>query len=175
MIFFLLFLFIGSISIVGFSLYVGISPMPSSRAAKEAILSLIPPDYKNIYELGAGWGTLALPIAHSHPSSRIHAIEISPIPWMVLVLRRKIQGFSNVMIKRKNFFSISLHEADLIVCYLYPGAMKKLKAKFENELKAGTLVITNSFAIPGWIPLKEIQTQDFWNSRIYLYEKRAHF
>jgi len=47
--------------------------------------------------------------------------------------------------------------------------MKRLKKKFQEELKPGAFVVTNTFAIPGWIPEKIIEVDDLWRSRVYLY------
>jgi len=68
-------------------------------------------------------------------------------------------------------FNISLKTAEGVVCYLYPGAMQRLKEKFERELQPGAFVITNSFAIPDWVPEKVIEVGDLWRSKIFLYRK----
>ncbi len=61
----------------------------------------------------------------------------------------------------------------MVVCYLYPGAMRKLKDKFEQELAPGTLVVSNTFSISGWKPINVIDTHDLYNTHIYLYEKKG--
>lgn len=170
--FVLVFLAVVSITIVGFSLYYGISPMPTSKKAKHAIFSCLPTKHKKkIYELGSGWGTLAFPLARSLKKSQIYAYEISPIPWIYSKFLQLFERFPNLSIFRKNFFTVSLKDADGVVCYLYPKAMQRLKEKFEKELQAGAFVITNSFAIPGWIPDKVVEVDDFFKSTIYLYNR----
>ncbi len=32
-----------------------------------------------------------------------------------------------------DFFNVDLKDAGLVVCYLYPGAMERLKDKFEKD------------------------------------------
>lgn len=162
-------LFILSVSIVGFSLHTGISPMPSSSKAKKAILSVIPQDSHTIYELGSGWGGLALALAKALPLAQLHAFELSPLPWIISTLVQKIVRRSTLNIYKKNFFLHPLEGADVVVCYLYPKAMQKLKSKFEKELRPGTWVISNSFAIPGWAPVKVVQLNDIWKSEIFVY------
>ena len=56
------------------------------------------------------------------------------------------------------------------VCYLYPGAMRQLKEKFIKELKPGTMIISNTFAIPGWIPQQVWEVNDLYKTKIYRYE-----
>jgi hypothetical protein len=57
-------------------------------------------------------------------------------------------------------------------CYLYPGGMQKLKPKLERELSPGTLVISNTFSIPGWVPAEVFHGEDFFHSPVYVYKVR---
>lgn len=143
--------------------------MPSSGAAQKSFLTALPQNVKHIYELGSGWGGLAFAMARAYPKATIHAFELSWLPWLVSVCVRAACRYQNVKIYRKNFFSCSLREADVVVCYLYPGAMHKLRPVLENGLKPGTWVLSNSFAIPGWKPRTVIPVADLWRSKIYVY------
>lgn len=157
-------------SIVHHSIKNGISPMPTSNKAKHAIFSLLPDINGKIYELGSGWGTLAFPLAKYYPKSQVIALESSSIP---LYLSKFLQTFikrPNLVFLRNDFFDVDLGNAQLIVCYLYPGAMLHLKDKFERELSPGTYIISNTFAIPEWKPLKVIETNDLYHSKVYLYK-----
>ena len=49
--------------------------------------------------------------------------------------------------------------------------MKRLKEKLEAELKPGTLVISNTFAIPGWAYEKMLEVDDLYRTKIYLYKR----
>lgn len=146
--------------------------MPTSRKAKTALLKTIPPNHSGkIIELGSGWGTLLFPLAKEHPLSTVIGYELSPIPYFFSKLRLYLQPFPNIKIYRKDFFQFPFHDASVVICYLFPGAMEKLKNKFENELSAKTLVVSNTFAIPGWIPDKIMRLDDLYQSKIYIYFK----
>lgn len=150
----------------------GISPMPSSGIARKAILKVIPENQKgNIYELGSGWGTLALPIAKQCPKAMVKGFEISPIPWIVSKILQLFCGYPNLNFYRKDFFHVSLDDASIVVCYLYPEAMKQLKNKLEKELKPGSVVISNTFAIPGWTPEHVHTLDDLYHTKIYVYRR----
>jgi Methyltransferase small domain len=159
------------LSIVGYSLYHGITPMPTSRKTKNCLLLALPKTIKagKIYELGAGWGTLAFPLAAHYPQNQVVAFENSPVPYLFSKGRALIDSHSNLAILKRNFFSISLEDAALVVCYLYPLAMTNLKEKFKKELKPGTWIISNTFAIPGWKPENIYQVPDIYRTKIYLY------
>ena len=143
--------------------------MPTSRKVKKALFTLLPPVQGKIYELGSGWGHLIFPLASRFPKASIHAYEGSPLPWLVSKGVQKVVRKPNLTLHRKDFFDVSLQDANLVVCYLFPGAMSRLKEKFERELKPGALIVSNTFAIPGWEPEKVIQADDLWKSNVYLY------
>ena len=95
------------ISIVFTSLRVGISPMPSSRKAQQAIISAIPQNTEGlIFDLGSGWGNVVLPLARSFPLATIRGVEVSLIPWAVSQIRASLSGPSNLNIERGNFWLI---------------------------------------------------------------------
>lgn len=159
-----------AVSVVTWSLKNGISPMPSSSKAKLSLLSLLPVNLGgNVYELGSGWGTLLIPLAKKYPHCQMTGFETSPLPFWSSRLWLSMTNLSNVKLARKDFFFVDLSDASLIVCYLYPGAMKKLNAKFDAELKPGTLVISNTFAVPEWKAESILEIHDLYRTKIYLY------
>lgn len=161
-------------SIVIWSVKTGISPMPTSKIVKKAILRELPEDLTGpIYELGAGWGTLAYVLADKYPNSKIEAFEISPIPYAACRIRQWITPKPNLKFHRQDFFSVPLRNASVVVCYLYPGAMEKLALKLSEELQKGSIVISNTFAVTGWKPSHTIQAHDLYNTNVYVYVVEA--
>ena len=64
-----------------YSLITGISPVSSTFQSRKKIVKAISPKQKGfIYELGAGWGALAFPLARRCPESKVVAYELSPVP-----------------------------------------------------------------------------------------------
>lgn len=160
--FFLLF------SILFFTLKNGISPMPTSFKVRKHLLSVLPNLEKGqIVELGSGWGNLIFPLSQKYNACAIIGYENSPLPYFFSSL---INHFSNLRILRQDFFERSLAEADLVICYLFPKGMEKLKLKLDKELKPGAKVVTHTFAVPGWTPTKTFQVDDLYRSKIYVYE-----
>ena len=146
----------------------GISPMPSSRRAVQQVLQfVVPPRSGAIYELGAAWGSLAVPLARAFPDRRIIAYELSTIPWLYLLLRVRVSGLKNIEVVRRDFFRDDLGKAAVVVCYLYPGSMVRLSTKLQSELMPGTVVVSNTFALPGWVPDQTSQLKDLYRTKIY--------
>lgn len=166
----LIFFFWVLISIVVWSYRNGITPTPTSSKAKKCLMNALPATMQgNIYELGSGWGTLALPLAKRYPNCRVMGFESSPLPFFVSQIRKRLGNVPNLKLYRHNFFEADLRDANLVVCYLYPGAMRKLKEKFQKELKSGTLIVSNTFAIPGWQPEAVHEVGDLYRTKVYVY------
>ena len=47
--------------------------------------------------------------------------------------------------------------------------MTELKPKLEAELRPGALVLSNTFAVPGWQPVATRTADDMYRSAVYLY------
>ncbi len=158
-------------SIIIYSLYNGITPMPTAPRVKRKLLEIINKRQiaGKVFELGSGWGTLAIGLAKVLPHCQVIAYENSFIPYIFSRFAQTLSRRENLTIIRKNFFRISLTEADLIVCYLYPGAMERLKIKFERELKDECLVISSTFAIPEWRAHEVSYVPDRYRTKIYVY------
>lgn len=161
---FILFFTLVGLCIAVDTMRLGISPMPSSRKARQVLLSLV--EKGAVYELGSGWGTLAADLSRK---TSVRAFEWALIPWFYSVVLKYMRRAKNLSIERKDFFSEDLSAADVVICYLYPGAMQRLGPKFEQELKAGTLVLSNSFQLPGRKADETIEVGDWLGSKIYCY------
>jgi len=168
------FVFVSFVSIIYWTIKNGISPMPTSPKVKKALLQMvdegIPKDLpRNIFELGSGFLTLAWPLAKQFPNNQIIALEMSTIPYIYSKAINYFFKKINLDIKKEDFFTVNLNQASLVVCYLYPRAMEKLRFKFEQELQDGTYVVSNTFAIQGWQPIKRAVVDDLYKTNIYLY------
>ena len=162
--------FLFCLSIVWSSLRTGISPVPSSKKARQAILELtevVPAG--PIIELGSGWGQLAVALANKYPDRQVIGYELSPLPWLFSVLLRKIKGADNLVLKRRNFSREQLPAAALLVCFLYPAGMARLARQLEQQKPQVEMLISNTFALPGHQPLQTQRLVDLYRSPIYLY------
>ena len=75
----------------------------------------------------------------------------------------------NLTLRRADFFAAPLGDAAVVCCYLYPGAMRRLMPKFEDELAAGALVLSHGFVVPGWAPAEVCTAGDAYGTKVYLY------
>ncbi len=161
----------GMLSIVFHTLRTGISPMPTSGKVRRQLLSLLPEEIEGtVLELGSGWGTLAFALADHCPRARVVAFELSPLPYAFSRLRQRLAPRPNLRLLREDFFRASFSEASAVVCYLFPGAMTRLAPRLAGELAPGTRVLSHTFALRGWKPLRTLVVDDLYRTPIYLYE-----
>ncbi len=103
-----------------------------------------------VYELGAGDGRVLLPFTTTQAKS-IVGFEISLVPYLIGLFRiRKFRP--RVDIRFRDFFNVSLRDAQVVYCFLTPKAMAALAPKFRQELQPGTRVLSYAFPILGWQP-----------------------
>ena len=119
------------------------------------------------YDLGSGTGRNLI-IASREFGLKSVGFELSPILFLISKINLFLHRVeADVWIK--NFYHSDLSEADIIFCFLSSKAMKKLSSKFEKELKSGTKIISYSFPISNWNPIKIINTNN--PGKIFIYEK----
>lgn len=98
-----------------------------------------------VYDLGCGDGTLILTAVKEYKAKAV-GIEVDPIRYLVSFLRVIKNGqIRNITLKRANFFKIPINEATIVVVYLVPKTLEKLKEKFIKELKPGTLIVSYKY------------------------------
>ncbi|WP_158024972.1 methyltransferase [Candidatus Protochlamydia sp. W-9] len=167
---FLFSLFFILIHIFWYSYFYGITPTPTSLKVQKSMVALLPKQLNGkVVELGSGWGNLTVALAQSYPEKEIIAYEISPIPYYVSKFFFYLIGLKKIKTYRKDFFKCNFKDSGIIICYLYSNAMQKLKVKFEQELRAGTYVLSHTFAIPGWKPIQIYYAKDIYKTPVFLY------
>ena len=161
----------------------GISPMPASKAVRLTVAGEVNriPGYANILETGSGWGTLGLEVVRRCPGKRLTGIENSRIPLMfsqlLTILYDRLQrtagGQSHVQSTlhfiKEDMYSVAYRDADIVLCYLFPGAMERLSDKFRQELPPGAVVISVCFALPDRQPVRILTCRDRLRTKVYVY------
>lgn len=161
---------LAGLGIIGQSLWVGISPMPTSPRVRAALLAQLPAGLQGeAHELGAGWGGLALAVARKCPQVTVFAWEISVVPFAVLWLRARVSRLRNLQPKWGDFMQADLSRAQLVVCYLFTRGMQQLAPKLSAELPEGALILSHTFALRGWQAEAETRVDDLYRTPVYRY------
>lgn len=120
----------------------------TNEETADAICKLAKIDKKDVvYDLGCGDGVLVTVAAKKYGAKAV-GIEIDPSRYLFAIIRVRINGLSKkIKIKRKNFFNESLEDATVIVVYLVPKTLERLKTKFLKELKPGVRIVSYKYEI----------------------------
>ena len=162
--------FIVGASIIFSTIKLGISPMPSSKKAYQAIMTLADETGAGpIYDLGSGWGNLVIRLARKYPQRQVVGYELSLFPWLITMLMKRILGLSNLVLYREDFMKADLSNASVITCYLFPAAMENIKNKLTHGKGELRFVISNTFALPSYLESKVMLLNDVYKSPVYLY------
>lgn len=175
------------LSILIGSLRAGISPMPSSRKAHRAVLSLLEQN-RNVdngrglilIDCGSGWGHLVFQLARRYPEAKIIGYELSFIPWLVSRFLARFLLLNNLTIYRENFLGtglpVPLSQGNILFTYLYPKGMAELSKSFQTRPKKQSEPLARSqqlisicFALPGFEPEEQQTLSDLYQTRIYRY------
>jgi len=124
--------------------------VPSSRKVVHKTLQLaeVKPD-ELVYDPGCGDGRVIISAAR-HYQARAVGIELDLLRYLWCQLAVTVLGLrKQVKIIYGDLYKVDLSQADVVVCYLLPAALKKLEGKLLQELKPGTRVVSNTFMFPG--------------------------
>ena len=117
-----------------------------------------------VYDLGAGTGGLLFRAVEEHGASGV-GVEVEPLRYLYLrYRRRRSRARSRVQILRQNLFDVDLSSASVILAFLWPGAMRRLRQKFSAELRPGTRIVSYYHQIAGWVPVEKDE-----HLRVYYY------
>lgn len=124
------------------------------RAIRKILTHLNPKPNTTIYDIGCGDGRFIHEANIKYHTKGV-GFELSLPVFLLAFLRKWITG-SKAQVIFGNFRSHSLHNADIVYCYMLPATLKKFVPKFLKDLKPGTLVVSYAFHIDDWKPLETI-------------------
>ncbi|MDO8988954.1 MAG: class I SAM-dependent methyltransferase [Sideroxyarcus sp.] len=120
-------------------------------------------------DLGSGIGGVLTHLAQTHPLGRYHGVESAPLPFLWSWLRIKFGRHAQCTVRWGSLWDCDLSQYDVVFAYLSPVPMEALWNKARQEMRPGTLFISNTFAVPEHPPQESIAVEDLHNSTLYLW------
>jgi hypothetical protein len=120
-------------------------------------------------DLGSGIGGVLTYLAKTHPQGRYLGIETAPLPFLWSWLRLKSGGMRNCVVHWGSLWNTDLGEYDVVFAYLSPAPMEALWQKARQEMRPGSVFISNTFAVPDHPPQETLTVDDLHHSTLYLW------
>lgn len=139
----------------------------SNAATVAALAALLPEAPCRVADLGCGDGGFLRKLSARRPDCAFVGIEHAPLPW--LWARLASANRPNLTIRYGDFWRLRLEPFDVVYAFLSPVPMPRLMAKARAEMRAGTLLVSNSFAVPGATPERSIEVADRRATVLYCY------
>jgi len=138
----------------------------SNTSAWEALAGLAKPDGRAV-DLGAGFGGPMRALARAHPAGRYRSVEASPVTalicWLLAVPYRRVS------VRWGSLWNCPLGDQDLVYVFLSPAPMERLWTKAKAEMRPGSLLVSNTFPVPGVDPAQVIPLDGRADARLFVY------
>lgn len=142
----------------------------SSREAVNALAGLLPREHSfKLIDLGSGCGGLICKLGSMLPHGSYHGIETAVLPCWISKLRALLSK-QNCRFEWENIWQHDLSGYDVVYTYLSPVPMPRLWEKARQEMRPGSLFISNTFAVPGIKPDRCISLNDFSGAILYIWQ-----
>lgn len=139
----------------------------SNTATAAAVLRLLPATPCRMVDLGCGHGGLLRHLARARPDCKFVGVEHAPLPW--LWARLAAWRERNLEIRYGDLWRTPLASFDVAYVFLSPAPMPRMYRVAKEQLRPESLLISNSFAIPGVAPSGQIAVADRRETQLYCY------
>lgn len=148
-------------------------PLFLSNAATAAALAKLVPagSGQRFIDLGAGLGSVTRTLAKARPELQVSGVENAPATWLIGYLRTR--GLANCTWNWGDLWRTDLARYEVAYAFLSPAPMAALWAKAQREMPPGSLLVSNSFPVPGRDADATIAVDDARQTRLYCYRINA--
>lgn len=136
----------------------------SSNEAVDALAERLPPGAAFL-DLGCGLGGPLAGLARRRPDLWLVGVESAPLNWLIAWLRlgRRAE------IRLGSIWDTDLSGFDVVYAYLSPAPMARLWEKARSQMRPGSHLISNTFAIPGTLPHETVELHDLSHARLLIW------
>lgn len=121
----------------------------------------------SVLDIGSGTGTMTISLARLHPEHQFDGIEGAWMPY--LISKMKALGLANTRLIHGDFWRHSLAPYPAVYAFLSTEPMPRLWQKACSEMQPGSVLISNSFQVPGVTPERVLQVDDGRQTELLVY------
>lgn len=139
----------------------------TNATTRKALKSLIKRRQKvRFVDLGCGLGNNVVFMAQQVNVTRSVGVETAPLPFLLAKLYTGLRGGE---VYAQSLWNTDLGDYDLVYAFLSSEPMPRLWQKVVEEMRPGTVFVSNSFAVPEVVPSEVWQLDDKRATRLYIY------
>ena len=144
-----------------------VSRVPLYLSNQQALIELEAciPEKALFIDIGAGTGRVLRYLALKRPDLCLFGVELAKAPWLWGRMRLP----SSVRWMNADYQAINLADFDCIYAFLSPAVMEDLWQQARSQMKTGSLLISNTFVVPGVAPDQVIELNDWKNGKLLLW------
>jgi SAM-dependent methyltransferase len=141
--------------------------VPTTETAVKAMLELAQVKSSDVvYDLGCGDGRIIIAAAKGLGARGV-GIDIDPARIREAKEKARQAGVANkVEFREQDLFKSDFREATVVTLFLLPAINKRLLPQLQ-ALKPGTRIVSNTFEIGDWKPVREIVVKEDPNDYYY--------
>ena len=125
---------------------------------------------RTVIDIGAGIGSIVARISNKNKCAKISGIENAPLTWFIGMLVTKLFIMKRVYWRYGSFWELEFSGFDIVYAFLSTEPMPKLWEKLRSEMISGSMLVSNSFPVPGIQPALVIEVDDSRGTLLYCYE-----
>jgi SAM-dependent methyltransferase len=130
--------------------------VPTTEEAVKVMLKLAgvkPSD--TVYDLGCGDGRIVIAAAKEYGAHGV-GLDINPERIKEANANAKRAGVENLVhFEQEDLFKADIHQATVVTLFLLRSVNLKLRPKLLRDLKPGTRIVSNTFDMGDWKPIRE--------------------
>lgn len=119
-------------------------------------------------DMGCGLGGALTFLSARRVDGEFHGVESAPLPFVVSWLRLRRQ--SNGRVRFGDMWRVNLADYDVVYAFLSPSPMQELWCKARSEMRPGSLLVSNSFDVPGIQPSRTLTLDDARRTRLLIWK-----
>lgn len=149
----------------------GVPLFLTNRQTHEAIRALLPDRHPMIVaDIGSGLAGTLLSLAGVRLDGQFIGIETAPLPFALSWIRVWASGRSDrVRLIYGDYRHQDFSAFDVVYCFLSPIPMAEVYAKARREMRPGSLLISNSFTVPGHAADETVVVADRRGTQLHIW------
>lgn len=118
-------------------------------------------------DLGCGLGSAVCFLSKALRNHAFVGVENAPLVYAIAKVRSLFH--SNLSVRFGSIWQIHWGDYDVVYCFLSPVPMPDVWKKAKAEMKPGSMLISNTFAIPDVPPQEVIEMNDWRGSKLFIW------